>query len=624
LDIYVSANSSINGSGTKYDPLYSIEEAIILARSFKEHPVSIWLREGDYFLTKKLVLNNRDDRSIDAPLIISAYGNEEVNIFGGIKLKYWNSVIDSFGSTQLKSKIKKSVKVTNLKDYGITNFGSPKGKGVELFYNNIRMTLARYPNKQWLTIEDVVQKDSKIMLGAKGSIKGEFTYNHDLPLSWNKEKDIWLHGYWFWDWADENQKIKNINIDEKVITLDKPYHFYGYRKGQEYYAYNLLSEIDIPNEWYLDRETGNLYFYPPKNFIPHEPPVLSVIDELISMNNVNNVTIRNLSLSIAKNNGITIKHGSNNVIDNVVVKNIGNHGVVITDSPNSKISNSEVFAIGASAIIISGGDRNSLLASNICAINNIIHNYATIKKTYNPGISLNGVGNCAKNNEVYDAPHIGIFFSGNNHLIEYNKIHHVVENSNDAGAIYTGRDWSSQGSIIRFNYLHDIVGYKNIEAKGIYLDDEASGTLISGNVFDNVKNAVFIGGGKDNIVDNNLFIKSEPSIHIDNRGLNWASFMHDQLLKKLNIVPYTSEIWKTQYPNLATVLEENTRLPIRNIVTNNVFFDNNWNEIYPDVEPYIILKENHFLNDKKLGNDYQLYEKLIGFSNIPFDKIGVK
>ena len=27
-----------------------------------------------------------------------------------------------------------------------------------------------------------------------------------------------------------------------------------YREGQWYYAYNLLSEIDSPGEWYLDRE----------------------------------------------------------------------------------------------------------------------------------------------------------------------------------------------------------------------------------------------------------------------------------------------------------------------------------------------------------------------------------
>ena len=39
-----------------------------------------------------------------------------------------------------------------------------------------------------------------------------------------------------------------------MITLAKPpYHGYGYRKGQWFYAFNVLAEIDQPGEWYLDR-----------------------------------------------------------------------------------------------------------------------------------------------------------------------------------------------------------------------------------------------------------------------------------------------------------------------------------------------------------------------------------
>lgn len=30
-----------------------------------------------------------------------------------------------------------------------------------------------------------------------------------------------------------------------------------------YYAYNLLAELNQPGEYYLNRSTGMLYFYPP-------------------------------------------------------------------------------------------------------------------------------------------------------------------------------------------------------------------------------------------------------------------------------------------------------------------------------------------------------------------------
>ena len=50
----------------------------------------------------------------------------------------------------------------------------------------------------------------------------------------------------------------------RTITLAPPYHHYGYRKGQRYYAVNVLAELDSPGEWYLDRQTGMLYLWPPE------------------------------------------------------------------------------------------------------------------------------------------------------------------------------------------------------------------------------------------------------------------------------------------------------------------------------------------------------------------------
>ena len=41
-----------------------------------------------------------------------------------------------------------------------------------------------------------------------------------------------------------------------VIEVQPPYHGYGYRKGQWFYAFNLLSEIDRPGEWYVDRRAA--------------------------------------------------------------------------------------------------------------------------------------------------------------------------------------------------------------------------------------------------------------------------------------------------------------------------------------------------------------------------------
>jgi parallel beta-helix repeat protein len=624
-DIYVALSGDDSGNGNVDNPVKTLTKALTLASTFKRQSVNILLREGSYIIDKTVQFTKRDDRLSEFPLVISSYKTEKVSLIGAKPLPYWNKVIDSEILKRLPKASRKQVYVTNLRQYGISNFGLAKSGGVELYFNDNKMQLARFPNKGLLTIGNLVEPNTQIIRNYKGSKVGKFHYNDNAIKRWVNESDVWLHGYWFWDWKDQSQNVEHIDIVNKTITLKEPYHSYGYRKGQEYFAYNILAELDVENEWYLDRASGKLYFYPKNIIKKNNPPILAVVDNLIELNNASNITIKNITLAYTKNNGVSISGGKNNLLDGVVVKHIGNQAVTIRNSLNSKIISSEVYSIGGGAILIEGGNRNTLTSANMCAINNRIHDYATVKTTYHPGISLRGVGNCAKNNEIYNAPHIAIYFSGNNHLIAYNNIHHVVNKSNDAGAIYAGRDWTSRGTVIKHNYIHDINGYNGKGAKGIYLDDEFSGVTITGNIFDNVYHSIFIGGGRDNIVDNNIFINSVKPIHIDTRGVTWAKKIGiKQLTRRLNDVPHDSPIWKNQYPKLSNVLIDNPRLPVGNEVKNNVFYDDKWNFVFGKAKPYTLFESNHHLFDSLPTKDYQVKTPLDGFQDIPFNKIGVK
>ncbi len=123
------------------------------------------------------------------------------------------------------------------------------------------MTLARWPNTGFVKIPKVLGKTLVDVRGVKGCREGIFTYEGDRPRRWLGEPDIMLEGYWFWDWSDQRLKVESIDPEKRVIALSaKPEHTYGYRKGQWYYAYNLLSELDRPGEWYLDRADGHPLF----------------------------------------------------------------------------------------------------------------------------------------------------------------------------------------------------------------------------------------------------------------------------------------------------------------------------------------------------------------------------
>lgn len=167
---------------------------------------------------------------------------------------------------------------------------------------------------------------------------------------------------------------------------------------------------------------------------------------------------------------------------------------------------------------MSGGDRKTLTPSAHNARNNYIHHIGYFSKS-SSGIECHGVGNIISNNLVHDTPRIGISFDGNDHRIEYNHVHHVNQETQDSGIIYScARDWTKRGNVIRFNYVHDSGGYGRHNVKenwqtpfytwGIYLDDWTSGTEVYGNIVARTYyGGIAVHGGKDNIIENNIFIE---------------------------------------------------------------------------------------------------------------------
>ena len=102
-----------------------------------------------------------------------------------------------------------------------------------------------------------------------------------------------------------------------------------------------------------------------------------------------------------------------------------------------------------------------------------------------------------------------VLITGNENVMEYNYIHDVVLQSSDAGAIYTGYSYSTYGNVVRYNCISNI-GSGTFTPSGIYFDDNSSGQTAYGNVLINIPGYAFlVGGGRDNMIENNLVIKQE-------------------------------------------------------------------------------------------------------------------
>jgi len=644
-DLYVAVNGNDAWSGRhpapnvqKTDgPFATLERARDEIRKLKRSGglppggITVEVRGGTYQLQRALELTAEDSGSSRAPVVYRARKGESVRLVGGRILSGFRPVTDPSILERLDPAARGKVMQVDLRAQGVTDFGSPAGGGLELFFRGRPMTVARWPNEGFVKIVDVVGGDPYDIRGTVGDRIGKFTYEGDRPRRWQGEKDIWVHGYWFWDWADERQKVASIDTEKRVIEIVPPYHGYGYRKGQWYYAFNLLSEIDRPGEWYLDRETGILYFWPPSD-IRRGEAMVSALPNLVALKDASHITLRGMALEAAREAAVTMSGGRHSRVIGCTIRNIGNWGVLISGGSSNGVVGCDLFELGGGGIALSGGERTTLTPAGHFAENNHIHHYGRWYRMYRPAISLDGVGNRAAHNLIHNAPHQAISFGGNDHLIEYNEIHSVCYESNDAGAIYSGRDWTMRGHIIRHNYFHHINGLGGRGCIGVYLDDMFCGTTVSGNLFYRVTYPAFIGGGRDNIVENNIFIESSPAIHIDDRAMNWASYHVGTTMRdRLVAMPYQKPPWSTRYPKLVNIWEDDPATPKGNIVARNICWKSKWDDIAANARPHTVMEANlvdqdpHFV-DAARGN-FQLRDDSpawkLGFRRIPIEKIGL-
>jgi hypothetical protein len=291
---------------------------------------------------------------------------------------------------------------------------------------------------------------------------------------------------------------------------------------------------------------------------------------------------------------------------------------------------------------MSGGDRPSLTPAKHNAENNHVHHYSRRARTYRSAISVSGVGNRIAHNLIHHGPHMALSAGGNNHVVEYNEIHNVVYESGDAGAFYVGRDWTQRGTILRHNYWHQIVGATGHGGMTIYLDDQHSGHLIHGNLFERCSRAVFIGGGDDNIVTNNVFSDCWRAAHIDNRGMGWQKQATDDpngtLRTRFRAMPVDSKPWREQYPTLANTLDDDPNVPKRNVFCRNISAGGTWDDIHKGTRKYQTVENNLVFDDDRQwirlvkdddGRPVRLefrdpdQVRQIGFEPLPLQRMGL-
>ncbi len=641
---------------------------------------------GRYELDRPIELTANDSGTAKSPIIYRARHGDTVRISGGKLVTGWQPVTDAAILRRLDPAARGQVLQTDLRAQGVTDYGDlavdvgahlqtlvakADGQGeytmgsvapkpgakrferLEVFFNDQPMPIARGPNDGHIKIEAALGKTIRNVRGHKSRVEGILRYEGNYPKRWLGETDAYVCGSWCRDWAEQRHRIKSLDPEKRIISVCRPYHRYGYRKGHWFYGFNILAELDRPGEWYIDRKTGVLYFWPPGRIDTAKVEV-SMAPALIKMNGTSYVTIRGLVFEATRGTAVAIDNGEHCRVVGCTLRNLGMHAVTAVGGKDNGVIDCDVYGMGGGGVYLIGGDRKTLTPAGHHAENNHIHHYARWDRMYRPGVVFSGVGQRASHNLIHDAPHAAVIFGGNDHLIEFNEIHHVCCESNDCGAIYAGRDWTIRGHVIRYNYLHHLSGRAGRGCKGIYLDDLFSSAIVRGNVFYQATYAVFLGGGRDNAIENNVFVDCPQALHVDARALGWCGPHADGRIKEarekgtIRGIRFAEPPYSTRYPRLVGLLEEDPKSPVGNVVRRNIFWpgagdalrraarrkepgDLWWEHIEAKIKPLVKL-EGNLINedprfvDEKAGN-FQLRADSpawrLGFQRIPFDRIGL-
>jgi Right handed beta helix region len=623
LVYYVAAHGNDSWSGKRAAPnanstdgpfasLHQARDAVRKDIAAGLHP-SVCIRQGTYRIDSTLLLNSKDSGLEERPVIWGAYADETVRLMGGVTLGGFQPIRDDGITARLPGPARGSVLVTDLRKQQITDFGTPPNR-MNVFFKGVRMPVARYPNRGWLTIAAVPQVEGQILNPGDykvikeglpaGRHSGMFRYDGSRPSGWADQRDIWMHGYWVWDWRDAYQKVGRIDTASHMLYPEPPHHHYGYQKGQRYYFLNVLEELDSPGEWVLDAEKGLLYFWPPSVCGPEDVTVSLMKDPMILLDGTSHVRFQGLILESSRACAIKIRGGNDNLIAGCTIRNIDNDTSVIIDGGRRNgIRSCDVYDIGSTGIRIVGGDRTTLTPAGNFAINNHIHRYGGILQTFNGGVYLSGVGNTVSHNRIHDAPFSGIQYYGNDHLIEYNDLFDLAHESGDVGGINTGADYSEMGTVIRYNYIHDTHGYGEGGFRAVYLDLPGSNTTIFGNILANVDIGVFFNSGRDNLVENNIFFNCHPSVNI----YIWPhrSYFYPggawKIFEKLQTIRYSEPPYSVQYPMLPRYLDSaELGMPYGNRVIRNVSAGGTWLDLSEGMNFAQVRVENNVVDDSML------------------------
>jgi hypothetical protein len=457
---YVSCKGNDNNPGTKTRPFASIERALLMARKTSGQ-VNIYLFGGTYYLSKPIIFTTEDSRKENETLTLTNFENQEVIVSGGVALNLkWKEYKNGIWQAKVEQ--------------------DPVFD--ELFVNGQLQRMARYPN----------YNPAARFLGGTAAD----AVSKERASGWKAPEGGYVHALHRAEWGDFHYIITGKNENGELLLEGGWQNNRRMGMHPKYrFVENIFEELDTVNEWFYNKTTKILYYFPPKGLDPgkakFETPQIAHLFELkgSETNPVRNITITGLTLThtlrtfmqnkeqllrsdwtIYRGGAVVYDGAVKCMLKNCTLINLGGNAIFFNNfNRNCEVSGCLISGIGASAICFVGdpnaarspsfeysqfvpfaqidtipGPKTNNYPAECKVYDNLMFNLGLTEKQ-SAGMELSMCQSIlVSHNTIYDVPRAGINVSEGTwggHIIEYNDVFNTVKETGDHGSFNSwGRD----------------------------------------------------------------------------------------------------------------------------------------------------------------------------------------
>lgn len=459
-NFYVSQKGDDTNQGTQTKPFASINRAVAEARE-TSGTIVIYLMGGTYYLDQPVVFTSGDSGKENETLTLTSFGNQKVTISGGVALNLkWKEY-------------KKGIWQAYVEQDLIFD---------ELFVNGQLQRMVRYPN---------FDATVRFLGGTAADALAK-----ERIARWASPGGGYVHALHPCEWGDIHYIIKGKN-DKGELDLEGGWQNNRRMGMHEKYRFveNIFEELDTVNEWFYDKITKTLYYFPPEGMdiktAKFETPQIAHLFEFkgTETNPVRNIIIGGLTLTqtlrtfmqntepllrsdwtIYRGGAVLFDGAVNCSLKNCTLSNLGGNAIFFNNfNRNCEVSGCLISEIGASAVCFVGdpnavhspsfeynefvplaqidrtpGPKTNNYPAECKVFDNLMFKLGLVEKQ-SAAVELSMCQSInVSHNTIYDVPRAGINVSEGTwggHVIGYNDVFNTVRESGDHGSFNSwGRD----------------------------------------------------------------------------------------------------------------------------------------------------------------------------------------